>query len=138
MMDIRAVVHDRMVQLGLGQRALAKRMAATWGVKWESAERRLSEWFGGSQDMTTGPFAEMLAALGLSIGIRLEEQMPNVRVRKSMDGWWRLWDGANRRYVAIDENGRGKNIVGEDDDGSRRAWPTRAEAAEALARTKTA
>lgn len=49
------------------QLALAERLAVTWGITVKSADERLSRWFNGKRDMTTGPLEQLLGVLGLRI-----------------------------------------------------------------------
>jgi hypothetical protein len=65
------IVRARMVDLGLNQVTLARRMAPRWQCSPGSAVATLSRWFnrnpGGKGDMTTDKLAELLAELGLTI-----------------------------------------------------------------------
>lgn len=77
--DLRALVRARMAALGIDQVTLARRMAPRWTtpagepIAVDSAVRRLSRWLTGAGDMTSEPFAELLAELGGSLAWNASE-----------------------------------------------------------------
>lgn len=71
--DERAVIRERMAELGIDSAALAELTRASWGgIKVASAKARIDRFLAEGarrRDMTAKPYVAMLGALGLVIGV---------------------------------------------------------------------